>query len=63
MSKEELMELRKEIAFKRTAIDNKLDSSAYNRMSDQEVAELEEKYEKYEELIKKIDILLNNRTR
>lgn len=63
MSREELMEFRKELAFKRSAIDSKLENSSHGKMDEEEIAELEEKYEKYEEEIKKIDVILNNRSR
>lgn len=60
MSKEELMQLRRELTIKRSAIDNKLDSQAYGDMDEEEIRELEEKYDECGELIQEIDKILDN---
>ena len=60
MSKEELTQLRRELTIKRSAIDNKLDSQAYGDMDEEEIRELEEKYDECGELIQEIDKILDN---
>lgn len=64
MNKEELMNYRKKLTIKRSNIDKILDNQAFNKdMSNTEIEELEEEYEKCEEEIIKIDALLNTRSR
>lgn len=63
MSKEELMQLRKELAGRRASIDHFLDNQAYSRSSNIDTDELVEEADICEEFIKKIDSMLSIRKR
>lgn len=62
LNNEELTKLRRNLAIRRSTIDSILDKQAFGHGSD-DVDELNEEFDKCEEIIKKIDTMLSIKKR